>query len=98
MGDRQHAEVVLVGQRLDPPGAVAQGVDVEAGVELVEDGDLRLQHGQLQRLVALLLAAGQVDVERPVQQRCVEADPRRLGGEPTVDVVASRRRGRRAPR
>ena len=33
-----------------------------------------LQHGQLQRLVALLLAAGQIDVERPVEEALVEAD------------------------
>ena len=80
---------MLVGQRLDPLGAVAQGVDVEAGVELVEDGDLGLQHGQLQRLVALLLAAGEVDVERRSQQRRVEADPRRLGAEPRVETRRS---------
>ena len=77
--DRQHAEpvAVVVGlrERLDALGAGAQSVDVEPGVELVEDGDPRPQDGELQRLVALLLAAGQVDVERPVEQRRRQADP-----------------------
>ena len=91
MGDGQHAErsasPSVVAHRLDAPGAVAQGVDVEAGVELVEDGDPRAQHGELQRLVALLLAAGQVDVERPVEEALVEADPAGLGAQQRVEPV-----------
>ena len=55
--------VVGVSERLDPFGAGPQGIDIEAGIEFVEDRDARPQHGELQRFVALLLAAGQVDVE-----------------------------------
>ena len=57
-----------------PPADGAQGVDVEARVDLVEHGEAGTQHAQLQRLVALALAAGQVDVERPVEEPLVEAD------------------------
>ena len=60
------------------------------GVELVEDGDLRRQHGELQRLVALLLATRQVDVERAVQQALVEPDALGLGEQ--VGVEAGDRR------
>ncbi len=48
---------------LDPPGDDAQGVDVEARVGLVQDGEVRLEHGHLEDLVALLLAAGEALVE-----------------------------------
>ena len=74
VGDGQHAEAVLVGGLLDPAAAGAQGVDVEAGVQLVEDGDLGQEDAELEGLVALLLAAGQVDVEGPGQEALVEAD------------------------
>ncbi len=47
---------------------------------------LGCQHGELQRLVALLLAAGQVDVERPVQEPLVEADPIGLGAQQFVET------------
>ena len=66
---------------LDAAAHDAQRVDVEAGVELVEDGDLGPQHAELQRLVALLLAARQVDVERPVEEAGVEADALGLGDD-----------------
>ena len=79
VGDHQDAEPGPIGRGLglglDASGAGPQRVEVEPGVELVEDGDAGFEHGQLQRLVALLLATGQVDVERPVQQGLVEADP-----------------------
>ena len=52
------------------------------------------QHGQLQRLVALLLAAGQVDVERPVEEALVEADPLGLGRQPCGERRRCGRRGR----
>ena len=79
MGDGQHPETPLAGRLLDPAADDPQRVDVEPGVELVEDGDGGLEHAQLQRLVALLLAARQVDVERAVQEPLVEADALGLG-------------------
>ena len=63
MRDREHAEAVLGGHRLDPARHVAQRVDVEAGVDLVEHRELRLEHRELQRLGPLLLAAGELDVD-----------------------------------
>src|SRR5690606_2229664 len=65
--DGQDAEPAFLGGPPDPAGHGAQGVDVEARVELGEDGDPGLEDGQLERLVALLLAAGEVDVEGPVE-------------------------------
>ena len=49
-----------------PPATIAQRVDVEPGVGLVEDRDPRLQHRHLQDLDPLLLAAREpvVDVAR----------------------------------
>ena len=81
MGDGEHAEAGLLGGRLDAAGAGPQGVDVEAGVELVEHGERRAQHAELQGLVALLLAAGQVDVHGPVEEPVVEADALGLGDD-----------------
>jgi hypothetical protein len=87
VGDREHAEAVLVRGRFDAPAHRAERVDVEAGVDLVEDRDAWMEHGQLQRLVALLLAAGQVDVERAVEEPAVEADAIRLGIDDRAEVA-----------
>ena len=59
---------------LDALGDRAQGVDVEAGVGLVEDGQLGLEDGHLQDLVALLLAAGEALVEVAVGEGGVHAE------------------------
>src|SRR3546814_9389821 len=58
----------LVGELLDAPADVAERIDVEAGVDLVEDGDAGADGGELHRLVALLLTAGEVDVEGSVEE------------------------------
>ncbi len=42
-------------------------VDVEAGIGLVEHAERRLEERHLQDLVALLLAAGEADVERTAE-------------------------------
>ena len=44
-----------------------------------------LQHAELQRLVALLLAAGQVDVQLTGEEALVEPDARRLGADERRD-------------
>ena len=62
VGDDQDAHVGA-GELVDALGDGAQRVDVEAGVGLVEDRDLRPQQRQLQQLHALLLAAGEAVVE-----------------------------------
>ena len=61
--------------RLDPFGHDAQGVDVEAGVGLVEDGQLRLEHRHLEDLVALLLPAGEALVQVALAEGGVHAQP-----------------------
>ena len=38
-------------------GDNAQGVDVEAGIGFIEDGDVRFEYRHLQNLVALFFAA-----------------------------------------
>jgi hypothetical protein len=52
-----------------------QRVDVEAGVGLVEDRDVRLEDRHLHDLVALLLAAAEALVEVAVDERAVHAEP-----------------------
>ncbi|MBG9885083.1 hypothetical protein ABE10_00475, partial [Bacillus toyonensis] len=57
--DQQHAETGLGLRPVDPLGDDLERVDVEARVGLVEHRDLRLQHLELEDLVALFLAAGE---------------------------------------
>ena len=80
--DREHAEAVLVGHRLDPAGDVAQRVDVEAAVDLVEHRELGLEHRELQRLGALLLAAGELDVDAAVEELLRHPEAGGLGVDP----------------
>ena len=63
MGDDQRAHALLGVERVDALGDGAQRVDVQAGVGLVEHGDLGLEHRHLEDLAALLLAAGEAVVE-----------------------------------
>ena len=63
MGDDQDAHVGPSATALTPCGDDLQRVDVEAGVGLVEDGELRLLQRELEDLHALLLAAGEAVVE-----------------------------------
>ena len=85
--DDQRAKTVLVRCVFDTASAIAQRIDVETRVELVENGDARTQHCQLQCLVALLLATRQVDVERALKKRLIEVDASRLGTQHLRDIV-----------
>ena len=105
MRDREHAEAGLAGHRLDAAGDVAQRVDVEAGVDLVEDRELRLEHRELQRLGALLLAARELVVHaarrgtrRRTPRRSASARDRGRAGPSRVAPRRVERRGRRSPR
>jgi len=69
--DRAHVGPDVV---LHAPRDHLQGVDVEAGVGLVEDRHRRLQHGQLQDLEALLLAAREPVVEVPARHLLVDVE------------------------
>ncbi len=48
-----------------------QSVDIEAGIGLIEDGQARFEHGHLENLVALLLAAGEAGVDGAIEQRLI---------------------------
>ena len=56
-----------------------------------------LEHAELQRLVALLLAAGEVDVDGAVEEAVVEADALGLGDDPVGHVGGVAPAGRRRP-
>ena len=76
VGDQHDAHVrALFADGVDTPSDDAQGVDVEAGVGLVEDRQLRLEDRHLHDLVALLLAAGEPLVEVAVDERRVHPEP-----------------------
>src|SRR6266540_1550752 len=87
VGDGEHAQVAVLGLRLHASSDVAQGVDVEAGVDLVEDGDLGLEHGKLERLGALLLAAGELDVDPAGQELVADRETLRLARQPVRQPV-----------
>ena len=63
-----HEGVVGLMQLVDAMGHDAQGVDVEARVGLVEDGEAGFQHGHLEDLVFLLLATAVAHVDEAVLQ------------------------------
>ena len=50
---------VLGGDPVDPFGDDADGVDVQAAIGLVQDGERRTEHGELENLGALLLSSGE---------------------------------------
>ncbi len=83
----EHTEVVVVGHGLDATSDVAQRVDVEAAVDLVEDRELRLQHRELQRLQPLLLAPRELDVESAVEELLRDAESRRFDGDSRRQIV-----------
>src|SRR5262249_19967729 len=63
---------------IDPRGDGAQGVDVEAGVGLVQDRQRWIEDGHLEDLVALLLAAGESLVDRSLDQVLIDVHELRL--------------------
>ncbi len=90
--------------RLTPSETILQRVDVEAGVGLVEHGELRLEQLELEDLVALLLAAREalVDVALrrtagPCAGSLIDAltslvHVRIEGASPSIAVLAVRRK------
>ena len=65
VGDDQDAGAVPRRDAIDPLGDDAHGVDIEAAIGLVEDGERRAEHGHLEDLGPLLLAAGEPLVQVP---------------------------------
>ena len=61
-------------QPVDAVGDDLQRVDVEAGIGLVEHRQPRLEQRHLQDLVALLLAAGEADIDGAAQHLLIDAE------------------------
>ena len=61
-------------QPVDAVGDDLERVDVEAGIGLVEHRKPRLKQRHLQNLVALLLAAGEADIDRAAQHLLLDAE------------------------
>src|SRR5690606_35483738 len=76
-GDHQERAAVAA-QRVDAIGHGLKRVDVQARVSLVQDRQLRLEYGQLEDLVALLLAAGKTFVHAAVQELVLQVQHGRL--------------------
>ena len=79
VGDGQHTEPPFLRCRLDPPSHCAQTVDVETGVDFIQDREPRPEDSELKGLVALALSTRQVDIEGAVEKSLVESDATCLG-------------------
>src|SRR5262245_7532347 len=77
--------VVFFGQLIDAARDDPQRVDVQSGIGLVKHGQLRFEHGHLQNLVALLLAAGEAFVDRAVDEARVHLDYLQLLADQVVE-------------
>src|SRR6185436_18564470 len=69
--DQQDADVTAGGNTVDTFGDDLEGIDVQPGVGLVQDGHLGAQQLHLENLVALLLAAGETLVDIALGERRV---------------------------
>ena len=63
MGDDEERLALLLLELLDALGDDADGVDVQTGVGLVEDGEVRVKDEELKDLGLFLFTAGETDVE-----------------------------------
>jgi hypothetical protein len=77
VGD-DHERALRSAQCVDAVGHRLERVDVEAGIGLVENRELRLQHRELEDLVALLLAAAEALVDAAVQQLVLQMQHRQF--------------------
>ena len=77
VGDDEHGPVRRA-ERVHPFRDHLERVDVEAAVGLVENRKARLQNRKLEHFVALLLAAGETDIERALQHVVADAERARL--------------------
>src|SRR3954447_6260060 len=88
--DHEHAEI-RAGQRVHALRDDPQRVDVEAGVGLVEDRELGLQHRHLEDLEALLLAAREPVVEVAARERLVDLEQLQRGAELVAELLCGDR-------
>src|SRR4051794_15641723 len=75
VGDEERAGGAGLADPVDAGGDDLERVDVETGVGLVEDRELRLQQLELEHLETLLLAAGEALVDRALLERRVDVEP-----------------------
>src|ERR1700730_15135844 len=85
MGD-DHEAALRCAQGVHPFGNDFERIDIEARISLVQHAKPRLQHCHLQDLVALLLAAGESDVDRAAQHVLIDAKPARDLAHPPEEV------------
>jgi len=71
--DDEHG-AVRSAQRVHALGHDAYGIDVEAGIRLVEHAKGRFKQSHLQDFVALLLAAGEADIQRALQHLGIDLE------------------------
>ena len=76
MGDH-HDRPLGAAQAVDAVGDGPERVDVEPGIGLVENREPGLEHRHLEDLVALLLAAGEAEIDASLQELLL--DPDQLG-------------------
>ncbi len=83
VGDEHDAELVAA-HGFDAFGDDLEGVDIEAGVGLVHEGEGGLEHGHLEDLAAFLFAAGEALVDRAGGELPVDLEHVHLGVEALV--------------
>ena len=67
VGDDEHGAVAVLAVGVHAMGDGGEGVDIEAGVRLVEDGELGLQQQELEHLDLLFLAAREAHAQFAVE-------------------------------
>ena len=89
MRDDDHGPI-LVPQCIDAIGHGAEGVDVQAGIGLVENAQPGIEHRHLEDFVAFLLAAGKAFVDGPLEQIVVDVQHLQLFLDQLEEANASR--------
>src|SRR5437868_3352554 len=73
VGDEQNTEI-RTGQRVDTLGDYFEGVDIEARVGFIHDGNFRLKQGHLQNLGTLLLTTREAIIDRAVDKAVINLE------------------------
>ena len=71
MCDDQQRTVGSLTEQTHALGYDTDSIDIQAGIGLIQDGQLRLQHQHLQNLGFLLLAAGETDIQIALRIRFI---------------------------
>jgi hypothetical protein len=89
VGDGQHTQSPLFGSLFHPPAHSRQGIDIESGVDLVEDREPGSEHSHLQCLVPFALSTRKIDVEGAGEKPLVKANALGLGAHPLTHIAGS---------